>query len=365
MAAGWGYVLRRLGIAVVLLFLLSVIAFALYFSIPSDPAFFLVDPQHSTAAQKATARHELGADRPVIVQYEKFVTRALRGDFGIAYEGISFTSQGVPEGTDVGRQVIRAAAVTGWLALGGVILLVLLAAPAAALAASRVGSWLDRSLITISLIGISLHPIVLGLILQRLFGNRWHIAPDSGYCSFLPQKTAHPLGGITTPFSESTCSGPVQWATHMALPWLTFALFFLALYMRIIRVQLLEVLGADYVRAARAKGASEQRVLRRHALPNAFGPIIAMMGMDIGTAIGIAVYVETVYQLPGIGRLTLAALSGSQGFDLPVILAIVLLVGAAIIVLNLIADLAQAAIDPTVSVRGQGRRARLLLGRAA
>src|SRR5919204_3866069 len=280
MSAGWGYVLRRLGIAVVLLFLLSVITFLLYYSIPSDPAYFILDPRHSTPALIEKAHHKLGTDRPLPVQYGKFVWRALHGDFGVAFEGISFTPTGEAEGTHVGHQVVRAAAVTGWLALGGVVLLVLLAAPAAALAASRVGSWLDRSLITISLIGISLHPIVLGLILQRLFGNRWHIAPDSGYCSFLPQKTAHPLGGITTPFSESTCSGPVQWATHMALPWLTFALFFLALYMRIIRVQLLEVLGADYVRAARAKGASEQRVLRRHALPNAFGPIIAMMGMD-------------------------------------------------------------------------------------
>jgi peptide/nickel transport system permease protein len=365
MAAGWRYVVRRLGIAVVLLFLLSIITFALYFSIPSDPAFFLVDPQHSTAAQKARARHELGADRPVVVQYERFVTRALRGDFGIAYEGITFTADGTPQGTHVGHQVIRAAAVTGWLAFGGAVLLVLLAAPAAALAASRVGSWLDRSLITFSLIGISLHPIVLGLILQRLFGNRWHIAPASGYCSFLPAHPPPPTGGITNPLGAATCGGPVQWATHMALPWLTFALFFLALYMRIIRVQLLEVLGADYVRAARAKGASEPRVLRRHALPNAFGPVISMLGMDIGTAIGIAVYVETVFQLPGLGLLTLNALSGQQGFDLPVILAIVLLVGAAIIVLNLIADLVQAAVDPTVSVRSRGRRARLALGRVA
>jgi peptide/nickel transport system permease protein len=125
--------------------------------------------------------------------------------------------------------------------------------------------------------------------------------------------------------------------------------------MRIIRVQLLEVLGSEYVRAARAKGASEARVLRRHALPNAVPPVVTMLAMDIGTAVGIAVYVETVYQLPGLGRLTLSALSGAAGFDLPVILAVVLLVGAAIILLNLLADFVLALVDPRVESRGVRR----------
>jgi peptide/nickel transport system permease protein len=141
----------------------------------------------------------------------------------------------------------------------------------------------------------------------------------------------------------------------MVLPWITFALFFIALYMRIVRVRLLDVLDADYVRAARAKGASEFRVLRRHALPNTILPVVTMLAMDIGTAVGVAVYVETVYQLPGLGRLTLGALAGDAGFDLPVIIAVVMVVGTAIILLNLLADMVLALVDPRVEARGVRR----------
>jgi peptide/nickel transport system permease protein len=352
MSVGWRYFLRRLLVSVVLLWLLSVITFAIYFTIPQEPAAFLVDPQHATPAMIQKARHQLGVDRPITTQYAKFVWRALHGDFGIAFEGIGFNAQAEIEGTHVGAEVIRAAAVTGWLALGGVLLLVLLAIPMAMVAASRVGSWLDRTLLTVSLVGISTHPIVIGVILQTFVGNRWHVAPPSGYCGLTSQT---PI--LTDRFDNAPeiCGGVVDWASHMALPWITFALFFVALYMRIMRVRLLDVLGTDYVRSARAKGASELRVLRRHALPNTILPVITMMGMDIGTAVGIAVYVETVYRLPGLGQLTLGAISGEQGFDLPVIIAVVLLVGAAIILLNLVVDAVHALVDPTIETRAPRR----------
>jgi peptide/nickel transport system permease protein len=152
------------------------------------------------------------------------------------------------------------------------------------------------------------------------------------------------------------CGGVLDWASHMVLPWITFALFFIALYMRIVRVRLLDVLDADYVRAARAKGASESRILRRHALPNTILPVVTMLAMDIGTAVGVAVYVETVYQLPGLGRMTLGAIAGDAGFDLPVIIAVVMIVGAAIILLNLVADFVLAAIDPRIESRGARRQ---------
>jgi peptide/nickel transport system permease protein len=352
MSVGWRYFLRRLLVSVVLLWLLSVITFAIYFTIPQEPAAFLVDPQHSTPAMIAKARHQLGADRPVTTQYAKFVWRALRGDFGVAYEGIGFSANGELAGTHVGAEVIRAAAVTGWLALGGVVLLVLLAIPMAMLAASRVGSWLDRTLLTVSLVGISTHPIVIGVVLQTFIGNRWHVAPPSGYCG-LTSNTAITSGRFDT--APALCGGVAEWASHMALPWITFALFFVALYMRIVRVRLLDVLGTEYIRAARAKGASEVRVLRRHALPNTILPVITMMGMDIGTAVGVAVYVETVYQLPGLGHLTLGAISGEQGFDLPMIIAVVMVVGAAIILLNLLVDAVHAVVDPTIETRAPRR----------
>jgi peptide/nickel transport system permease protein len=352
MSVGWRYLLRRVLISIALIWLLSLITFALYYSIPSEPASFLIDPQHSTPERIEKVHHLLGVDKPITTQYAKFVWRALHGDFGIAFEEISFTNEGGLTGTHVGAQVIRAAAVTGWLALGGVVVLLALAIPMAMLAATRAGSFLDRTLLAVSLVGISTHPIVVGVLLQTFLGNRWHVAPPSGYCALTSQTpevverfNAHPV----------LCGGAVDWASHMILPWITFALFFVALYTRIVRVRLLEVLDSDYVRAARAKGASELRVLRRHALPNALLPVITMIGMDIGAAIGVAVYVETVYQLPGLGRLTIGAIAGDAGFDLPVILALVMIVGAAIILLNLVADVLLAVIDPTIETRGPRR----------
>ena len=152
------------------------------------------------------------------------------------------------------------------------------------------------------------------------------------------------------------CGGVGQWAWHLVLPWMTFALFFVALYMRIVRARMLEVLEEPFVRTARAKGASELHVIRAHALRNAIAPVVTMVAMDAGMAIGIAMYIETVFALPGLGRTLIRALAGLQGYDLPVILAVTLVAAAAIIVLNLVADLVLLALDPTVA-RGLAARA--------
>jgi peptide/nickel transport system permease protein len=358
MSFSWRYVLRRLLVSVLLLWLLSVVTFGIYFAIPQEQANFVIDVQHATPQMIAKARHDLGVDRPVTTQYFKFVSRALHGDFGIAYEGINFNYLGEASGTHVGSEVIRAAAVTGWLALGGLVLVMLLALPMAMLGASRAGSWLDRTFLTVSLIGISTHPIVIGVILQTFVGNRWHVAPSGGYCG-LASRT--PIFNDRFDTHPQFCGGVVDWAQHLALPWITFALFFVALYTRIVRVRMLDVLDTEYIRAARAKGASNARVLLRHALPNTILPVVTMLAMDIGTAVGIAVYVETVYGLPGVGRLTLGAISGEAGFDLPVIIAVVLVVGTAIILLNLVADFVLALVDPRVESRG-ARRAHATAG---
>jgi peptide/nickel transport system permease protein len=352
MQVGWRYLLRRLLISIVLLWLLSLIAFGLYFAIPQEPASFLVDVQHATPGQIARARHQLGVDRPVTTQYVEFVSRALHGDLGLAYAGRGLDDQGRVIGQHVGAEAVRAAAVTGWLVLGGLLLVLVLAIPAAMLAASRVGSWVDKLLLLVTLAGISTHPIVIGVLLQTLVGNRWHVAPPGGYCALAGQSVNF-VGRFQA--TAVSCGGVRDWASHMILPWITFALFFVALYMRIVRVRLLDVLRTDYVRAARAKGASEPRVLRRHALPNSILPVITMLGMDLGTAVGVAVYVETVYQLPGLGSLLIRAISGEPAFDLPVIVAVVMLVWAAIILLNLLADVVLALADPTIERRAPRR----------
>jgi peptide/nickel transport system permease protein len=346
------YVLHRLAVAVVLVWLLSVITFAMYFKIPADPAGFLIDVQHASPAQVAKARHALGVDRPVYVQYEKYVRRALHGDLGISWQ----TAQafgGRVEGVHVAPLVHKALVVTGSLVLGGMVLLLLIAIPLGTFVATRPRSWIDRATIGFSIAAISTHPLVVGLLLQLFAGNRWHLTPPSGYCPFVGSApdTSSPAFIAANPQNVPTCGGPAAWASHLVLPWTTFALFFVALYLRIMRAGMIEVLHESYVGTARAKGASEFAVVQRHALRNAISPIVTMIGMDAGMAIGIAMYIETVFGLPGLGRTTVSALNSPSGFDLPVILGVTLVTGLAIILLNLAVDLALLAIDPTISRR--------------
>ena len=346
-----GYIARRLAVSAVLLFVISVVTFLMYAKIPADPAGFLVDLQRATAQQIAEADHKLGVDRPLVVQYEKFVGRAVHGDFGISWSTISFSPSGEPSGAHVGKLVWDATRVTASVVAGGVALLLLVALPLGAFVATRPRGLADRLSLGISLVAISTHPLVVGLVLQVLLGKRWHIAPIGGYCNF--SAPSHAASQAAAQARIPLCGGPGAWASHLALPWVTFALFFVPLYLRMIRRRMMDVLGEQYVRTARAKGASESRVLYRHALRNAISPIVTMAGMDMGMAIGIALYVETVFGLPGLGRTTIAALRGFSGYDLPVIVAVVLVTAVAIVVLNLLVDLSLYAIDPTISIRGR------------
>jgi peptide/nickel transport system permease protein len=338
------YVARRVAVAVCLLFALSLIAFLLESRIPANPAAFVVDLQHASPAQIAQAEHDLGVDRSIWVQYAKYVQHVLRGDFGLSWSGIRFDYRGDASGTPVGPLVLDASRVTASVVGGGFALLLLVAVPLGALVALRPRGVVDRLALALSLAAVSTHPLVVGLLLQLFAGNRWHLAPPSGYCPLLGHDP------------DTGCGGPFDWAAHLALPWLTFALFFVALYLRMTRARMLEVLEEPYVRTARAKGASEARVLRGHVLRNAISPIVTMAGMDLGMAIGIALYVETVFALPGVGRLTIAALQGATGYDLPVIVAVVLVSAVAIIGLNLLVDLTLYALDPRIG-RGAAARA--------
>jgi ABC-type dipeptide/oligopeptide/nickel transport system permease component len=223
----------------------------------------------------------------------------------------------------------------------------------------------DRLSLGLSVAAISTHPLVVGLLLQLFVGNRWKLLPASGYCT-VPRPSAAAIQDwkqFAPTGVQEPCGGIGQWAWHLLLPWLTFALFFVALYMRIVRARMLEVLEEPWVRTARAKGASELRIIRSHALRNAIAPIVTMTAMDAGMAIGIAMYIETVFALPGLGRTLIRALAGFQGYDLPVILAVTLVAAAAIILLNFVADLVLIALDPTVA--GRGRGVQRVLGRAA
>ena len=175
--------------------------------------------------------------------------------------------------------------------------------------------------------------VVIGLVLQYAIGFKWGVLPNSGYCDVI-----HPPTG-------ASCGGPVDWFTHMILPWITFAILFTAIYVRMIRANVMDTLGEDYVRTARAKGAPEPRVMSRHVLRNAMLPVTTMLGMDIAIALGGAIFTEYIFGLPGLGRLSYQSL---VNFDLPTIEGVVIFSTLCIILINLFVDILYAFIDPRI-----------------
>jgi peptide/nickel transport system permease protein len=347
------FVVGRLVTAVVLLFVLSVIVFVVYAAIPVEPAGFLVDLQHAKPGQIAAAHHALGFDHSIYHRYGVYLRGLVHGNFGVAWSTLQIGYDGQIHGTPVRHMVLQAAGVTGSVIFGGAAVLVLLAVPLALVSARMPRSLLDRAAVAVSLVGVSTHPLVIGLVLQLLFSVHWHLL-EGGYCNLIPHHVPSQFGriGFSQPVSSqpvAPCEGPKDWATHLILPWVTFALFFVALYMRVLRARLLETLGTHYIRTARAKGAGEWRVLVRHALPNVIAPTIVMLAMDAGTAIGISIYIEVVYGFDGIGRLVLTSLSGERGYDLPLILGVMFASATAIVALNALADVAARMIDPRIT----------------
>src|SRR5204863_3245897 len=192
---------------------------------------------------------------------------------------------------------------------------------------------LDRASMTFVLVGISAHPVWIGLILSYVFGYKLAWTPIAGYCNFFGASPG------------SDCGGPAQWAYHMILPWCTFMLLYAALYVRLIRANVMETLNEDYVRTARSKGAASHRILVHHVLRNSMLPIVTILGMDIGLALGGAIFTETIYSLPGLGRTSVQALAN---YDIPTILGIIVFVTCIIILFNLVVDLLYAVIDPRI-----------------
>jgi peptide/nickel transport system permease protein len=313
------YVVRRVLWAGVLFLAITAVTYILFFVLPVQKQ----QRVRRTEFAATDVRHDLNINGPVYVEYAKFLSRTVHGDLGHSF---------------IDRQKVTtivkdAAPVTTWLVLGGAFFWLLIAVPVGILSALRPRSLLDRITMTGVLIGISAHPLWIGLMLSYFLGFRLHAVPLGGYCDLINPAT--------------TCGGPVQWAYHMLLPWLTFTILFAALYVRMIRANVLEVLDADYVQTARAKGASPWRVLRSHVLRNALLPVVTMLGMDMGVAFGGAVFVETVFGLPGLGQ---TAVTSLRRQDLPTIMGIVVWSTLAILLFNLIVDLVYAAVDPRVQL---------------
>ena len=317
------FIVRRLLWALVLFFAVTVVTYVIFFVTPADPAR-LAAGQGASPADVQRVAERLHLDEPVWQQYGRFLWQ-LVGEQSL---GESFANR-----QDVNEIVLRAAPVTASLVFGGAIFWLMLSLPVGILSALRPRSLLDRAGMVFVLIGLSAHPVWIGLIFAYLFGYKLGWTPISGYCDFV------------SPADTAECGGPVQWAYHMLLPWATYAILYAALYVRLIRANVMETINEDYVRTARAKGAPEGRVVRSHILRNSLLPVVTILGMDIGLALGGAIFTETIYSLPGLGRQILLSY---QNFDLPVILGVVVFSTICIIVFNLVVDLVYAWIDPRI-----------------
>ena len=343
------YIVRRLFSGVVLVFALTLVTFSLFWLIPADPwRAILNDPTRSySLAEIKAANHKLGVDRPVIVQYGKFVWRIVRdGDFGKTYNGF-----------DVKPGIERTVPVTWSIVGGGAVLLFLLAVPLGTLSALRANSALDRLILIASIVGVALHPFIIGIGLKALFVTRLHWLPSYYYCPLrgsVQISTCAP-GESGAYCQYHPCGGVGSWASHLALPWLTFAIIFLPLYMRMVRSAVLDVLNQQYVLTARAKGSGLVRMLRAHVLRNALMQPLTMIGMELGIAITVSIYIETIFHIYGVGTIAIGSLgfggaggSGGGNFDLPTVAGVSFVVAFTVILLNLLVDLSYAWLDPRI-----------------
>lgn len=338
------YVVRRLLSGLLLVFAVTLVTFAVFRLIPQTPACIVLPcgpHTDTTDAQIRAANHRLGADRPVPVQYAQFVWRIARhGSFGASWSGVSID------------RILRASLPpTISVLVGGVVLLILLAIPLAVLSAVRAQTAIDRAVLFFALFGIALHPFVIGFGLRKAFAEHLHLVPGGRYCHLVPPHGVYvppppaPNGFVPPP----PCGGPGVWAYHLILPWLTFAIFFLPLYVRMIRTRLVETLDEQHVVTARAKGASELRTILSHVLRPALLPLVTMIGMDLGAALTAVIYIETIFSFAGLGSLMLGTLANSSGtFDLPIIGAIFFVIAMTIVALNLVVDLVYAWLDPRI-----------------
>ena len=301
----------------------TLVTYVIFFIIPANPAA-LAAGKTADAQKIAEVEKFLGLNDPVHIQYLKFLKR-LVVDRSL---GRSFINR-----QEVNAVVRQAAPVTASLVFGGMIAILAVAIPIGNFSALKPRSLLDRAAMVYVLVGISLPSFWIGLILSYVIGFKLRITPIAGYCDAI------------NPGEASTCGGPLQWAYHMVLPWLTLALVGAGTYVRFVRADVMETMNQDYVRTARAKGAPEGQVMRHHILRNAMLPVVTMVGMDIGLLLGGAIFIETVFGLPGLGQ---TAIESITNFDLPVIQGIVVFGAIAIIVFNLFVDLLYAWIDPRI-----------------
>ena len=315
------YIIRRLLWAILLLFVVSFITFVMFILLPSaDPAVLRAGRQ-PTPELIAAIRENLGLDKPWYVQYLIYMRDlVLHFDFGYSYQN----------NVAVKETIFDRLPATVSLAIGGAVVWLLIGIPIGIISAIKRGTILDRAAMGFALLAISAPVYWVGLVSIYLFSE------DLGKLAPIFKGS-----GQYTPFTED----PIAWASALILPWLVLATAFAAIYARFLRANLLDVMGEDYIRTARAKGLGERRVVFKHGLRSAITPIVTIFGLDLGILIGGAILTETVFNIPGIGRLAFDAIQKS---DLPIVQGTVLIAAFAVIMANLIVDILYAFLDPRV-----------------
>ena len=314
------YIVRRLLWVVVLLFLVSLLTFIVFYAFPTaDPAQLRAGRQPNPQLVEQI-RHRLGLDKPWYVQYYRYMRGlVLHFDLGESYH----------YNEPVRKEILSAVGPTASLTIGAAVLWLVSGVAVGTISAVRRGRLVDRISMGAALLAISAPVYWLGLVALYLFAN------DIGKLKILPG------AGSYTPIADD----PWAWFTSLILPWVVLAASFSAFYARLLRGNLIETMSEDYIRTARAKGLPERRVVLRHGVRSAITPVVTAAGLDIGILLGGAILTETVFNIPGVGRL---AYDSIQDAGLPMIQGTVLLGAFFIIFANLVVDVLYAFLDPRV-----------------
>jgi peptide/nickel transport system permease protein len=316
------YIVRRLIWVVFVLLVITFISYMIFFVMPStDPAVVFAGRQ-PTPELVAEVRHQFGLDHPWPVQYALFVKRIFLGDqYGWPGLGFSFNTRSALKPIILSRMLV-----TLQLALGAAAVWLLIGIPIGILSALKPRSVFDRLAMGFALFGVSAPVFFLGPLFLYLFWFKLGIAPGSGY---------YAIGQY----------GVGTWFSHFIMPWVVLALLYAAFYARMTRANLIETMGQDYIRTARAKGLSERTVVLKHGLRASLTPVVTMFGLDLGGLLGGAFITETVFNLPGIGAYAIKSVGSG---DLYAILDITIIAGFFITLMNLVVDVLYAFLDPRV-----------------
>jgi peptide/nickel transport system permease protein len=310
----FSYIVRRVLATIPVMLIVALFVFSLLYIAPGDPAVVIAGDQASPADVEKI-RANLGLDRPYLVRFSEWFFNLLRGDLGVSM----FT--GIP----VSELIAQRIEPTLSLMLLTVVLAVSVAVPVGVLAAWKAGTWIDRSVMAISVVGFSVPVFVVGYLLSFFFSLELDWLPVQGYVSYN--------------------KGFGVWFEHLVLPAIALGFVYIALIARITRATMLEVLSQDYIRTAKAKGMGQMGILFLHALKNAAVPVVTVIGIGIALLIGGAVVTESVFAIPGLGRLTIDAIVRR---DYPLIQGLVVVFSFVYVLVNLCVDVIYTIVDPRI-----------------